>query len=180
MAEDEGNPPIKAEKSPAQAEGLSAWRPFDALHKEVDRVFSDFTRGLPSPLLGRRWFDIEPFWHWDAKAGAMAPAVDVVEKDSCYLITAELPGLDEKNIEVTLSGDILVIKGEKKDEKEEKDKSHYMSERRYGSFRRSFQLPKTVDQGKIEASFQKGVLTVTLPKGPDAKSKETRIAVKSK
>ena len=84
------------------------------------------------------------------------------------------------NIEVKVADDILTIKGEKKEEKEEKDKNYYMSERRYGSFQRSFQLPAGVDQSKIDASFQKGVLTVTLPKSPEAQKKEKKIAVKAK
>ena len=87
---------------------------------------------------------------------------------------------NKSNIEVKVADDILTIKGEKKEEKEEKDKNYYMSERRYGSFQRSFQLPPGVDQGKIDASFQKGVLTVTLPKSPEAQQKEKKIVVKAK
>ena len=111
---------------------------------------------------------------WD-----IAPAVDVAEKDEECEITAELPGLDEKNIEVKLANGTLTIKGEKKEEKEEKQKDYYLSERSYGSFIRSFQLPEGVDEGKIEASFVKGVLTVKLPKSAEAQKNEKTISIKA-
>jgi HSP20 family protein len=104
--------------------------------------------------------------------------VDLVEKADRYEITAELPGMDEKNIEVKLSNEMLVIKGEKREEKEEKEANYYMSERRYGSFQRAFRLPQGVNADKIEASFKNGVLTVALPKTEEAK-KETKIHVKA-
>jgi HSP20 family protein len=88
-----------------------------------------------------------------------------------------LPGLDAKNIELSVSDDVLTIKGEKKEEKEEKTKDRYVSERRYGSFRRSVQLPSSVDAGKIEANYKSGVLTVTLPKFAEAQKKQTVIPI---
>jgi HSP20 family protein len=108
--------------------------------------------------------------------GAM-PAVDVTEADGGYEVTAELPGMDEKNIEVKLANRTLTIKGEKRDEKEETKKDYYMRERNFGSFQRSFTLPEGVDIDKIEASFKKGVLTVTVPKTAEAKKAEKKIAV---
>lgn len=119
----------------------------------------------------------EPFWTNDAEL--TAPAVDLTEDDKTYKVTAELPGMDEKDIDVTVSGGALVIKGEKKEEKEEKDKNYYLSERSYGSFRRSFSLPEGVDQDKITANFAKGVLTVTLPKTADAQKAQKKIEVKA-
>ena len=110
---------------------------------------------------------------------AVAPAMDLVEKDKEYEITAELPGIDEKNVEIKLSNRTLTIKGEKHEEKEEKEKDYYLSERRYGSFQRSFQLPEGVDADKIEANFAKGVLTVKLPKTAEAQKAEKKIAVKA-
>ena len=107
------------------------------------------------------------------------PAVDVAEKDKEYEITAELPGMDESNIEVKLSNGMLTITGEKKEEKEEKKKDYYLSERRYGSFERSFQLPEGVDADKIEAKFTKGVLKVVLPKTAEAQKSVKKIAVKA-
>jgi len=105
------------------------------------------------------------------------PAVDIAEKDKEYEITAELPGMDEKNIDVKFADGLLTIKGEKKEEKEEKKKDFYLSERRYGSFQRSFQVPVSVDADKIEAKFANGVLTVRLPKSPEAQKNEKKITI---
>ena len=107
-----------------------------------------------------------------------APAVDIAEKDKEYEITAELPGMDEKNIDVKFADGILTIKGEKTEEKEEKKKDYYLSERRFGSFQRSFQVPDGVDADKIDASFKNGVLTVILPKSAQAQKSEKKIAIK--
>ncbi len=107
------------------------------------------------------------------------PAADVSETDKAYEITAELPGMDEKNIEVKLANGVLTIKGEKQEEKEEKQKDYHMRERSFGSFQRTFQVPDGVDSDKIEASFKNGVLSVTLPKSPEAQKAEKKIAVKT-
>jgi len=123
-------------------------------------------------------FDVEPFSRRPMVWGT-APAVDITEKEKEFEVTAELPGMDESNIGVKLSNGTLTIKGEKKDEKEEKKKDYYLSERRFGSFQRSFQVPEGVDADKIEASFKKGLLTVTLPKTAEALKKEKNIAVKA-
>ena len=90
-----------------------------------------------------------------------------------------MPGIDEKNVEVKLANGLLTIKGEKQDEKEEKKKDYYMRERSFGSFERTFQVPDGVDSDKIDASFKKGVLTVTLPKSVEAQKSEKKIAVKA-
>lgn len=99
------------------------------------------------------------------------PAIDVAESATGYKVTAELPGLDEKNIELKLFDGTLTIQGEKKEEKEEKKKDYYLSERHYGSFRRSFSIPEGVDAERIEATFKNGVLTVTLPKTAEARKR---------
>ena len=106
------------------------------------------------------------------------PAVDIVEKDKDYEITAELPGMDESNIDVKFADGVLTIKGEKKEEREEKKKDYYVSERRYGSFQRSFPVPESVDANKIEAKFVNGVLTIKLPKSAEAQKNEKKIAIK--
>ena len=103
--------------------------------------------------------------------------MDVVEKDKAFELTAEL---DAKNIDIQLSDEMLTIKGEKQEETEEKTKDRYVSERRYGSFRRSLPIPDSVDINKIEANFKSGVLTVTLPKSPDAEKKQKTIPVSTK
>ncbi len=157
----EGQPPAPRSES---------WHPFHALRREIDRLFDDFPFGRPS-------VDLDPFWR--RELGFIAtPAVDIAEKDDAYEITAELPGMAEKDVDVSHSGGRLVIKGEKKAESEEKKKDYYLSERRYGSFQRSFAIPDGVDAARIEAHFKNGLLTVTLPKTPEARQATTTIPVK--
>jgi HSP20 family protein len=122
-------------------------------------------------------FDAEPFRSGEISWGKV-PAVDVAETAKGYEITAELPGIEEKNVEVKYADGTLSIKGEKKDEREEKKENYYLSERNYGSFQRSFRVPDGVDTDKVEASFKNGVLTVMLPKTPEAQKKEKRIEIK--
>jgi len=176
MAEAATKLPVKTEKSSTTPSSVLEWRPFENLRTQVDRLFRDFETGfLQSPL----YRDVENFWRRDL-AFPVTPAIDVVEKDNAFEITAELPGLDAKNIELSVSDDILTIKGEKKEEKEEKTKDRYVSERRYGSFRRSLQLPSSVDASKIDANFKSGVLAVTLPKSAEAQKKQTVIPIATK
>ena len=182
MAEAASKLPIKQEKTaPTMRRTPSLWQPFDTLREEMDRMFDEFTRGFGPFPLGRRVFDVEPLLRRETSSvGVSAPVVDVVEKEKEFQISAELPGLDEKDIEVSVADDLLTIKGEKKEEKEERARNYYVSERRYGAFQRSFQLPSGIDAEKIEANFQKGVLTLTLPKTPEAQTKEKKIAIKAK
>jgi HSP20 family protein len=176
MAEAVTKLPIKTEgQKPEPSAG--EWRPLANLRREIDRLFDDFGWGVARRPAGRTLFDVEPFWRGELSFGR-APAVDIAEKDKEYEITAELPGLDESNVEVKFADGLLTIKGEKREEKEEKKKDFYLSERRFGSFQRSFQVPEGVDADKILASFKDGVLTVTLPKSPDAQKKEKKIAIK--
>jgi HSP20 family protein len=173
MAEPVTKLPTRQESETAER-GLSEWAPLASLRREIDRLFEDF--GFGGRMFGRSMFDIEPFWRGGLSFGK-TPAVDIVEKDKEFEITAELPGLDEKNVEVKFADGFLTIKGEKREEKEEKKKDYYLSERRFGSFQRSFQVPDSVDPDKISASFKNGVLTVTLPKSPEAQKKEKKIAI---
>lgn len=179
MAEPATKLPVKTEeKTSERSSAPQAWRPFESLRREVDRLFEDFDRNLwPSPFR-RPAFDIEPFWRRELSWGA-APAVDIVEKENAYEVTAELPGIEEKNIEVKLAEGALTIKGEKREEKEEKKKDYYLHERHFGSFERRFAVPEGVDTDKIEASFKKGVLTITLPKTPEARASVKKIEVKA-
>jgi HSP20 family protein len=103
----------------------------------------------------------------------------VTEDDKAYKIAAEMPGVEEKDIDVSINEDMLVLKGEKRQEKEEKGKNTYVSERSYGSFQRAFALPEGVDRGKIAADFSKGVLTVTLPKTPESQKQQKKIEIKT-
>lgn len=176
MAEAATKLPVKTEASSATPSRALEWRPFEGLRNQVDRLFRDFESGfLQSPL----YRDVDNFWRREL-AFPVTPAVDIIEKDNAFEITAELPGLDAKNVEVSLSDDVLTIKGEKSEEKEEKAKDRYVSERRYGSFRRSVQLPASVDAGKIEANYKSGVLSVTLPKSAEAQKKQTVIPITTK
>jgi HSP20 family protein len=151
--------------------------PFERLRSEIDRLFEDFGMGLWRSPFRRGLFDIEPYWRGEINWGKV-PAVDVVENANGYEITAELPGVDEKNVEVKYADGTLTVKGERKDEKEEKKENYYLSERSYGSFQRSFRVPAGVDPDKVEASFKNDVLTVTLPKTVEAQKKEKRIEIK--
>ena len=169
--------PIKTEKG-APVMAPAQWTPLESVRREIDHVFDRLHRGMWDFPFGRRGFELELPWP-RATDLAIAPAVDVAEKDKEYEITAELPGMDEKNIEIKLSNGTLTIKGEKKEEKEEREKDYYLSERRYGSFMRSFQVPEGVDTGKIEATFSKGVLNVKLPKTAEAQKSEKTISVKA-
>jgi HSP20 family protein len=119
-----------------------------------------------------------PFRRAEAAFRTM-PAVDVAETDQAYEIKAELPGLDEKNIEVKVANGVLSIKGEKQEEKEEREKDYYRRERSFGSFERSFQLPDDIEADKIEATFKNGVLSVTLPKSAEARQQAKKIEVKA-
>lgn len=176
MAETATKLPVKTEEKAGGR--MSAWRPFDLLQREMNRLFEDFGSGFWGAPFRRSVFGIEPSWgrelSWTAE-----PAVDIVENDKAYEITAELPGLDEKNIEVKVVDGGLTIKAEKQEEKEEKKKDYYLHERHFGSFERSFRVPEGVDPDKIEANFKKGVLTVSLPKKPEAQKPAKKIEVKS-
>ncbi len=145
--------------------------PFTSLQREMNRLFDSFLGGSSlSPWL--------PFERGGAEA--FTPRVDVSETEREIKVAAELPGLDENDIDVSLTRDTLTIKGEKKEEKEEKGTDYYRMERSYGSFTRSIPLPVEVDTDKVEATFKKGVLRVTLPKTASVIEKTKKVAVKSK
>ena len=139
--------------------------PFLTLHREMNRLFDDvfnrFENGIPA--VGRR-----TTW----------PSIEVVEADNEVRIAAELPGMEEKDVELAVRDDVLILRGEKKADTEEAWR--YFSERYYGVFERQIPLPFDVDGGRATATFQNGVLTVTLPKSPKAEDKVKRIAIGSK
>lgn len=171
--------PVKTEEKTGRAPASPhAWHPFESLRQQVDRLFDDFDRDIWTAPFRRSLFEAEPFWRRQSN-GAGAPAVDIVEKDNAYEVKADLPGLDEKNVEVNLADGMLTIKGQKQEEKEEKKKDYYLHERHFGAFERSFRVPETVDADKIEAAFKKGVLTITLPKKADAQKPQKKIDIKA-
>ena len=164
--------PVKKERTaPVEA----GWLPLERMRREMDNLFEEFGRGFGLPT---RWSMPEIERLWQSKGRGMEPVADLVERTDRYEVTAELPGMDGKNIEVKLANGSLIISGDKKEEREEREANYYMSERRYGSFQRSFRIPEGVNADKIEASFKNGVLTVALPKTDEAK-KEKKIDVKA-
>ncbi|MEF3365312.1 Hsp20/alpha crystallin family protein [Methylocystis sp. 9N] len=170
MADTENKLPASKEATPPT--GIFDWSPLESFRRQFDRFFDDF----PSR---RSLLDLHPLERLTSAFPA-SPPVDFVEKDGEYEISAELPGLDEKSVDVKLSNGVLTISGEKKEEKEEKKEGYYFSERRYGSFRRAFRVPEGVDADKIAATFEKGVLKITLPKTAEAKQQEKKIEIAAK
>ncbi len=145
--------------------------PFGSFQREMNKLADDLFGGfnlLPRAPLERRL------------ATTFTPRVDVSETDKEIKVSAELPGMDEKDIDVSLARDTLTIKGEKKEEKEEKGEDYYRMERSYGSFTRSVPLSAEVDTDKVQATFKKGVLEITLPKTPEAIQETKKVPVKSK
>ena len=137
--------------------------------------------------MGRRFEDVfgRPFlpgiWRvFPSEEFVWAPAIDVLEKEDKFLVKVELPGVKEEDVNVTVAGGTLTIEGEKKAESEVKKKGYYYSETSYGSFSRSITIPSTVDASKIEASYDKGVLEITLPKTPEVKPKKIAVAAKKR
>jgi HSP20 family protein len=144
-------------------------REIDTLHRDMDRLFEDFMRGSIRPL------QMTETWGF----GDIAPTLDVTEDEKAFRIAVELPGMDDKDIDVTLTEGLLTIRGEKKQEKEDKGKDFYRKERTFGAFRRALPIPGDVDETKIDASFKKGVLNIVLPKTEEARSKIRHINVKA-
>lgn len=144
---------------------IAPWRPFrelERMRREMDKVWDSFFERRPTR--------VEEVAEW-------LPTLDVSETKDEYMVKAELPGIDPKDIDISLTNDLLTIKGEKKQEKEEKEENYHVIERTYGSFTRSVRLPGQVQSDKINANFKNGVLKVTLPKTEEAKKKEIKIKV---
>ena len=143
-----------------------------AFHRAFDSLFDDFFRG----------FDLAPFGRsFDELWNSRLPALDLQESEKEYTVRAELPGWDEKDIEVSVTGDTLTIKGEQQSESEEgeKDSDGYRQSARYGAFRRSIRLPAEVDRDRVSAATNRGVLTVTLPKTEAAQKQSRKIEIKA-
>jgi HSP20 family protein len=148
--------------------GRRSGRPdvFRSLQREIDQVFNDFWRG--TPMLAE-----------SGEGGMGNIKINVAETENAFEIAAELPGVEPNDIDVQLKDDILTIKGEKKSEKEDKQKNYHVVEQSYGSFERSFALPSEVQADKVDAKFDKGILKITLPKSPEAQPKTKKIEVKN-
>ncbi|MBW2088490.1 MAG: Hsp20/alpha crystallin family protein [Deltaproteobacteria bacterium] len=164
--------PVKRESAKEQSGALV--HPLEQFHQEIDRIFDQVFRGFGLSPFG---FD-QPLFPRLAD-GMLKPTLDLGASDKEYTITVEVPGVDEKDVRLEIVNDTLTIRGEKKQEKEEKEKNYYRMERSYGSFQRMLSLPEDADQDGVKATFKKGVLTVTLPRKALPKSNVKQIEVKS-
>jgi HSP20 family protein len=158
-------------KRRASGEGMS--HPVVRLQNEIDRLFDDFFRGFPDP--SRVFYRLFP----TPAAEFFRPTMDIAATDAEYTLTVELPGVDEKDVSIELDGDTLKIRGEKKQEKEEKEKNWHRIERSYGSFQRVLSLPEDARGEDITAKFSKGVLTVTIPRVKTEKPEPKKIPISS-
>jgi HSP20 family protein len=151
------------------ARELTTWKPFRELapFRDFERMRGDMDR------LWDSFFEERPLM----RVGEWLPSLDVAETKNDIVVKVELPGMDQKDIDISLSDGHLIIKGEKKQEKEEKEENYHFIERNYGAFARSVHLPKEVNRDKISASYKDGVLKVVLPKSEEAKKKEVKIKV---
>lgn len=164
------NVPVKrTDVLPSYFEGAET-NPIVQLHREMDRLFVNAFRG----------FDMAPFRtdiFPSMTAGLLKPQVDIGATEKDYSITIEVPGVDEKDVKIEIANNTMTIRGEKKQEKEEKDKNYYRVERSYGSFQRVLSLPEDADQEDVKATFNKGVLTVKMPRKDVPKSDTKQIQI---
>jgi len=142
--------------------------PFFAIQREINRMFDDFFRGDELAPLGA-----------ERELRTFSPAIDVQETDKGVTVTAELPGLDEKDVEVTLGDGTLTVRGEKKEEREERGKQYRQREMSYGAFNRVIRLPDGIDTEKVDARFKNGILTITAPWIEEAETKSKKIPIKT-
>jgi HSP20 family protein len=146
--------------------------PFLSLRREMDNLFDEFFKGFQMEPWGQLW--------GDGDSTTFSPRVNLSENEQAIQVTAELPGIDPKDVEVSLARDVLTIRGEKREEKKEEKDNFYHMERNFGSFSRSIPLPAgVVNAEQIDANFKNGVLTITLPKREEAQATTKRIAVKA-
>ena len=141
--------------------------PILQLHREIDRLFDNAFRGGGFPALAVQRLPAD----W---SGMLMPALDIQEADKQYKIALELPGVEEKDIQITLDNDVLVVRGEKRQEQEKKESGFHRIERSYGSFQRALNLPDDANQDSIKANFKNGVLTITMDKREVSAPKQGR------
>lgn len=133
--------------------------PTHSMHRDIDRMFDHFLRGFGMPPIG-----LPGLWPSLGESGLLKPKIDLSASEQEYLLTVEIPGVNEKDVAIDIKGNTMTVKGEKRQEKEEKDKNFYRIERSYGSFQRVLSLPEDVDQDAIKASFKNGILSITMPR----------------
>jgi HSP20 family protein len=149
---------------------ITTWRPFQDLDEIERRLDEGFGQWL-TPKAWRRFPLAEKEW---------LPAFEMFEKEDKFVVKAELPGMKQEDVDISVTDSMLSVKGEKRSEREAKEEDYYFSERSYGSFLRSIDLPSNVDTEKIEASFDDGVLVIDLPKIPEAKPKKVTVKARKK
>jgi len=166
---------FKKEEEQSQAtrsQGLSQMtgNPLVRLQSEIDKLFENFFQGFP----------LSPFRTEDhgLLGGFILPHVDIGESKKAYIIKVEVPGVDEKYIDLTFADGTLLIRGEKRDEKEDRDQQFHRIERSYGAFQRMISIPADADEDKIDAKFKNGILTITIAKNPGAKPPVRKISIK--
>ena len=152
-----------------QRQETTSDHPLVRLQRDLDQLFEDFSRGFP--LLGLQESVTQ------GRGGLLLPRLDIAESKNHYTITVEMPGIDEKDIELTLEERTLTIRGEKKSEKEDSDNQYHRVERSYGRFQRVLSLPTDADEDNITAKFKNGILTLTVSKNPKAISSERKIKI---
>ena len=146
------------------AKDLMKWTNVSSLQNEINRMFDQFFRGWDFSGFGQ-------------EAGTWSPGIDLAETDDSVVVKAEIPGIDPKEGNISIQENNLILKGEKKEEKEEKGKNYYRMERSYGRFSRSVELPASVDMDKVKAECKNGVLEITLPKKEEVRSKQISVKV---
>lgn len=162
--------PVRQDTRPEPRDvGLTPWTRLGSFRDEIDRLFGGFEP--------RQWFD-RPLAMFGA-SDALVPAMDLTENGSSFQVSMELPGIDPSKVEVKLANGTLTVSGEKDEETKEEGEDYHVSERRWGSFRRTVSIPDHVDRDRIEASHANGVLTIKLPKTAEAKAAERTIQVKA-
>jgi len=162
------NQQVSVERGRSDDAGRSFIRhPLTSLQHEIDRVFGDF---FPT-------FDLSKFRE-TAESGALVPKIDFTESDTSYDLTVELPGVADKDLDVSVKNGVLKVRGEKKKETEEKTKDYIRTERSYGSYYRAMALPEDADETNITAKLTDGVLRITMPKSPEAKTKSHKIEIR--
>jgi HSP20 family protein len=166
---------VKQDKTAPVPTRTEAWAPFNSLRDEIDRLFDDFGTGFWRHPFPQRIQGMFP-----TTGGALVtPAIEVVERDGDFNVTAELPGMKPEDVEVKVAEGTITIRGEKSEEMKEEKDDYLLSERRYGEFQRVLPLPTGIDTDRVVATFVNGILTVTLPKTAEAKQKERKIEVKA-
>jgi HSP20 family protein len=148
--------------------------PFASFRREMDQLFEDFF----APTEARTFAGVRPAARAGAGISAISPSIELHDTEKAYEVTAELPGLEQKDVAISLRDNAIVLSGEKREEHKEGDGGRRWSERTYGRFERTIGLPEEVDADKVAATFKNGVLKITLPKNPKAQDKTRKIEIK--